>query len=555
MSAPDPSRSTVYLPSPGGFRWTSAIGAGLAAKVRGRARRLGDRGFWQRHTAGIQARQLRGLLERGAATAFGREHGYDAVLRSPDDQLAAAYRTAVPTKEYVALLPYLRRMYEDAERDVLWPGFVRCFAQTSGTTAGDKRIPISDAMMRSNYRASLDIFAHAVRWGVPFFRVFGGHALFLGGSSALTAGDNGVIIGDLSGIATQQIRWPLSAVYSPGRDIALMDHWPTKIEAMAERTAAQDVRMISGMPSWTVALFERVLEKTGTRTIEEVWPHLTLFTHGGVRYDPFAPTIRRLFSGGERDIPVRLELYPASEGFIAVQDEPGDRGLRLNADHDIFYEFVPLEDAGREDPPAFSVHEVEKGQRYVVVMTTCAGLWRYLIGDVVEFDAVPAGFDGIGGDGPCRLRIVGRHKLFINAFGENIIVENIETAVAHAAEATGIEVGEFTASPVYPGDGLRAGLQLAVEVAEPFRGRLDAFAAEFDATLQHECHDYEVKRTDGLGMAAPIVSPLEPGAVQRWMADRGKLGGQHKVPRCANHREFMDALAGPPAAEPAAQGR
>lgn len=528
----------------GGYRWTSLIGAGLHARVAMRARKLADHTYWKANTASIQRAQLRNLLSRAKGTAFGSEYGFESVLKAPDADLASVYRKAVPARDYVAFLPYVQRMVEAAEPDVLWPGLVGQYCQTSGTTAGDKRIPVSDAMMASNKRASFDIFAHALNWGVSIPRLLGGKALFLGGSSALERRDNGILIGDLSGIATQQIRWPLSAIYSPGRAIALMDHWPSKIDAMAELTSRQDIRMISGMPSWTVALMERVLQKTGASCIRDVWPNLTLFTHGGVRYDPFEPTVRRLFTKGERDIPVRLELYPASEGFIAIQDTFGQPGMRLNADHGNYYEFVPLEDIDKPDAPAFCADEVEPGQRYVVCMSTCAGLWRYVIGDVVVFDSVPDRLGWGGGTGPARLRIVGRHKLFINAFGENLIVENIETAVAHAAMEAGVEVGEFTASPVYPGDGVRAGLQLAVEVV---RGHdaLDCFAAAFDKKLQNEVVDYRVKRTDGLGMGPPVVTPLSPGAIHAWMESRGKLGGQHKVPRCANHREFMDALAGP----------
>ena len=529
---------------PGGYRWTSLIGAGLHARVARRARKLADLAYWKAHTARIQRAQLRSLLERAQGTAFGREYGFASVLKASDADLASEYRKAVPARDYVAFLPYVNRMVDGAEPDVLWPGLVGQFCQTSGTTAGDKRIPVSGAMMASNKRASFDIFAHALNAGVSIPRLLGGQALFLGGSSALERRENGILIGDLSGIATQQIRWPLSAIYSPGRTIALMDHWPSKIDAMADLTSRQDVRMISGMPSWTVALMEKVLQRTGKARIDEVWPNLTLFTHGGVRYDPFEPTVRRLFSGGERDIPVRIELYPASEGFLAIQDEYQRPGMRLNADHGIYYEFVPLEEIGKPDARAFCADEAEPGQRYVVVMSTCAGLWRYVIGDVVVFESVPDRLGWGGGTGPARLRIVGRHKLFINAFGENLIVENIETAVAHAASESGVEVGEFTASPVYPGDGVRSGLQLAVEVV---RGHdaLDRFARAFDAKLQSEVVDYRVKRTDGLGMGPPIVTPLAPGAIHGWMESRGKLGGQHKVPRCANHREFMDALAGP----------
>jgi hypothetical protein len=294
----------------------------------------------------------------------------------------------------------------------------------------------------------------------------------------------------------------------------------------------------------------RVLElarERGRRAecIRDVWPNLEIFVHGGVKYTPFIPRVSEMFSGDPKvDLPHRLELYPASEGFIAIQDTAGDPGLRLCSDIGNFYEFVPLEQIDHAAPEAFACHQVERGQRYVVVMTTCAGLWRYVLGDVVEFDTIPAGLSGSHGTGPCRLRIVGRHKHFINAFGENIIVEHIENAVAQAAAAAQVEIGEFTAAPVYPASGRRAGLELVVEVERGLHGRLGAFGEAFDRALKAQNVDYTTKRGSDLGMGPPSITPVEPGTFHRWMASRGKLGGQHKCPRCANHRELLDGVVG-----------
>jgi acyl-CoA synthetase (AMP-forming)/AMP-acid ligase II len=251
-------------------------------------------------------------------------------------------------------------------------------------------------------------------------------------------------------------------------------------------------------------------------------------------------------------VPTRLELYPASEGFIALQDTRADPGLRLCSDIHNFYEFIPLERIFDDNPPAYMCHEVEKGQRYVVCMSTCAGLWRYIIGDVVMFDSVCSapefarGGDAGHGDGPARLRIVGRHRHFINAFGENLIVENIENAVAAAARATGLEVGEFTAAPVYPTPTTRAGHELVVEMpAPPDEPRLSAFARAYDESLKAQCVDYGIKRTGELGMQSPTITVVPMGRFHAWMAARGKLGGQHKVPRCANQREYVDGVRAP----------
>ncbi|MEM1330527.1 MAG: GH3 auxin-responsive promoter family protein [Planctomycetota bacterium] len=537
------------------MRWTAGVGAALDARVALRRIKLADTRYWQQQTARLQLRQLRRILKHAARTEIGRQHEFDRLAAVDDGSLLGAFRSAVPVRDWYDFKDRIARMREGGERDVLWPGLVRDFAQTSGTTAGDKFIPVTNEMFRSNYRASLDIFGHLGRRDARGFdedlpRIMSGRALFLGGSSDVTENEHGVRTGDLSGLVTRLIRWPLSEVYSPGPDIALESHWPTKIEKMARLVIDQDVRFISGMPSWALVLFERMLELSRERgkpasCVRELWPNLRVFVHGGVRYDPFRARTATAFSGDpETDIPNRFELYPASEGFIALQDIAGDRGLRLLVDIGNFYEFVPVEQAGEDDPETFSAWEVERGQRYVVVMTTCAGLYRYLIGDVVEFDHVPGGLDGSGGDGPARLRIVGRHKHFINAFGENIIVEHIEDAVAQASEATGFTVGEFTAAPVYPGEGRRAGLELAVETSPcpPDYALITRFAEAFDASLKSVNVDYTTKRTDSLGMAPPTVTPIPLGTFHRWLESRGKLGGQHKCPRCANHRETLEAV-------------
>ncbi len=532
---------------------SSLVGLGLRTWQSGRIRRLSNLQHWQRNSAGIQRSQLRQLLNTARGTVFGRQHDFERLSNLPNSEMLEAYRAAVPIADWYAFRGLIARMREEAEPDVLWPGLVRDFAQTSGTTAGDKYIPVSEAMLSSNFRASLDIFGHLSRFGVGLPRLMGGKSLFLGGSTRLDTSPKGVRTGDLSGIVTPLIRWPLTKIYLPGAEVALMSHWPSKMQAMAERCIDEDVRMVSGMCSWGLVLFERVLELARSRgrkadTILDVWPNFTVFVHGGVKYAPFDGRIRTVFSGSATGpgVPNRLELYPASEGFLALQDTPGDPGLRLLADIGNFIEFVPLEEIDSPTARAFSCESVEKGQKYVVVMTTCAGLWRYVLGDVVEFDTIPdklPSAGGGGGDGPCRLRIVGRHRHFVNAFGENLIVEHIENAAAEAAAAAGLVLGEFTAAPVYPSEHRRAGLELAVELARPPEpAALARFAEDFDKSLKAQNADYTTKRTDSLGMAPPTVTPLAMGTFHRWLESRGKLGGQHKCPRCANHRDIIEAV-------------
>jgi len=530
------------------MRWTSLIGAGLGLRVWNRARRLSDERWWAANAGRVQRGVLRGLLARAAGTEVGREFGFAGLAARDDASIAERFAGAMNIADYEAWRPRMTRMREGAEPDVSWPGVVMDWAQTSGTTGGQKYIPVSRDMMRANYRAALDIFAHAARFGVSLPSMLGGRLLFLGGSTKVEVGPKGVRTGDLSGLVTPLISWPLSEVYSPGPEVALMEHWPSKIDAMARLTLEQDVRFVSGMASWSLVLFEKVLElarQQGRRAagLRDVWPGFTLFVHGGVKYTPFDQRVREVWSGTQQDIPFRLEVYPASEGFIAVQDRRGDPGLRLHTDMGVYYEFVPAEEIDSASPRVVGVDEVERGQRYVVVMSTCAGLWRYGLGDVVEFDPPPP-------DGPPRLRIVGRHRHFMNAFGENLIVEDIERAVVAARDASGLRIGEFTAAPVYPGPGVRSGLELAIEIegvpanVEAARGHagVQEFARALDATLRAHNVDYDTKRTGDLGMGPALVTPVAPGEFHKWMARRGKLGGQNKTPRLANNRELLDGL-------------
>jgi hypothetical protein len=534
---------------PTGNAWTSIIGAGLALKLRKRVELLSDLDHWSKNAQAIQTQQLRTLLTLAQRTEVGREAGFATLLSLSDADLLRDYRKALPLADYEQYRAQLARTRENAEPDVCWPGVVMDWAQTSGTTGGEKYIPVSKQMMRSNYIAALDIFAHSIRRGLPLQDLFGGKMLFLGGTTQVTTNEHGIRTGDLSGLVTPLIKWPLSQVYSPGKDVALLSDWPKKIQKITELSINQDVRFVSGMSSWSLLLFEQLVEmareRTGGKvtTLREIWPNFKMFIHGGTRYPPFDPRVRTAWSGDpEDDVPCRLEVYPASEGFIAVQDQPNRDGqpapLRLHTDIGIFYEFVPAEEIEDPNARAFTVGEVETGQRYVVVMSTCAGLWRYIIGDVVVFDSVP-GPNGTGG--VPRLRIVGRHKHFINAFGENLIVEQIENAVVSARDETGLEVGEFTASPVYPTETSRGGLELVIELADPDTP-LDRFGARFDHALKAQNVDYTTKRGESFGMTDPRITPVPMGMFSDWMASRGKLGGQNKVPRCANHRDFVQGL-------------
>ena len=356
------------------------LGAGLSLYLRAVDRRT------RRAAASpvpCQREQFERLIRRAQDTWFGRKHGFGSI-RNPAD-----FARAVPIRDYVGRLDLFNRIV-DGEPNVSWPGRVKYFAQTSGTTAGDKRIPVSDEMMRSNARAALRIFGYyARREEADIPSLFDKKLLFLGGSTDLTRTESGALVGDLSGIATRSIFWPLSRHYEPGKELALIDSWEEKVARVAEREARRDVRFVTGMPSWVRVLFDRICEIRGVSSVggmTAVWPEFQLFVHGGVNFEPYRRSFLRYFSPDHK---VQFEeVYPASEGFIAIQAEAGESGMEMMTDNGLFYEFVPLSEWGREDAPRLTLGEVEPDVPYCLVLSTCAGLWAYDLGDVVRFVSV-----------------------------------------------------------------------------------------------------------------------------------------------------------------------
>lgn len=484
----------------------------------------------RRALANVQAAQLqqfRFLLSRGRHTAWGRHHGYEKV-RTP-----AEFQVATPLSDYLSMAPWWKR-YFDGERDVTWPLRPPYMAQTSGTTAGDKFIPVSPEMMASNKRAALDIFTLFSRRGKALCdRIFHGQQLMLGGSTSLEARGGGVKVGDLSAIATNSVFWPLSKFLLPSQQVALISDWEEKLDRVASEAAHKDVRFVTGMPSWMKLLFDRVAQKRGVAPEEltsKVWPNLTLMVHGGVNFAPYRPLFQQYWEKG--GAPEFIEVYPASEGFIGIQSQAGDPGLEIIVDNGIFYEFVPLDRWGDANAPRLMLHEVEKDVPYVVILTTNAGLWSYDLGDVVRFVSLD----------PPKVLITGRHRHFINAFGENVIGEHIEQAMAHAQREVPCRVAEFTAGPRYSTpEAPVPGHDYVIEFEAP-PADLDAFARALDAAMRQQSHDYDVKRIGDVGMTPLKVHPVARGTFVAWMKARGKLGGQNKVPRCANHRDYVEQL-------------
>jgi len=481
----------------------------LAAALRRRRLRRLD-------PAESQRRTLLQLLRRAAGTRFGREHGFGRIAD------VAAFQAAVPLRRYEEMWRDYWQPAFPVLQDVSWPGPIPFLAVTSGTTSGrSKYVPVSDAMRRSNVRGGFDLTA----WHLgarPHSRMFGGRSLMLGGSTALTEEAPGVLSGDLSGIAARTLPpWARRFVF-PGPDLALLTDWEEKLDRIARRSLELPVRSVSGTTSWLLIFLERVRQLRRARgdAPDPPFPSLELLIPGGVALAPYRPRLERVIAGTAAEI---REVYAASEGFIAVQDAGLGDGLRLNLDHGLFLEFVPVEELGSPDPTRHWIANAEPGVNYAIVLTTCAGIWAYVLGDTVRL---------VGRDPP-RVLITGRTSYGLSAFGEHLIAEEVERAVADAAAAIGADIADFAVMAVFPDDAAPVGRhRWFVEFAErPDATAAARFAAALDARLSALNDDYAAHRAGGTGMGPPEVVAVPPGRFAAWMKSRGRLGGQNKVPR------------------------
>ncbi|MBL9187717.1 MAG: GH3 auxin-responsive promoter family protein [Opitutaceae bacterium] len=479
-----------------------------------------------------QEKTRRALMGRFAATAFGRDAGIGRTMAYKE------FQARVTPRAYETFTPWIERM-KRGEADVLWPGRCAHYAVSSGTTAGrTKYLPITREMLGHFRRTGLDSLCfYARRTGSA--RVFRGRHLFLGGSTALAPIEEARPFrawgGDLSGITALNLPgWVERHLYEPGRAIAQIGDWPAKLRAIAARTATRDITLVAGIPSWLLVLAEEMAAHTGRKPLRAIWPRLECLVHGGVPLGPFAAELRRAAGDGVNF----HEVYPASEGFIAAQDDEPAAGLRLMADAGIFYEFLPLAsydesrlaELGRDAVP---LEGVRPGVDYVLLMTTPAGLCRYVIGDVVRFVSTA----------PARLLYAGRTRLQLSAFGEHVIEKEVTDALAAVAVAHGLTVANFHVAPRFID--ARAGEkrgrhEWSIELKYAPRRQLD-LAAELDAHLQRSNDDYEAKRKGG-GLESPLVRFVAPGTFERWLRERGKWGGQSKMPRCRSDRAVADEL-------------
>ncbi len=473
---------------------------------------------WQHDPIGTQQRVLRDLLVQGARTAFGRDHDLGAAHTAAD--LAAR----VPVRDYEGLKPYFDRV-KAGEADVLWPGKPLYLAKTSGTTSGAKYIPITKESIPNHINGARDALLHYVhRTGRSQF--LDGKLMFLSGSPELET-VNGIHVGRLSGIVNHHVPAYLRRNQLPSYATNCIDDWETKLDRIVEETLPAPMALISGIPPWVQMYFDKVVARTG-RPVGEVFPDFNLFVYGGVNFEPYR---RKLFDTIGRPVN-SLELFPASEGFLAFQDEPDNPGLLLLLDAGIFYEFVPAERFFEPNPPRLTLAEVELDRQYALVLTSNAGLWGYSLGDTVRFVSRY----------PFRVMVTGRIKHFLSAFGEHVIGEEVEQTLREALRAhPEADVTEFTVAPLVSADPAQPSRhEWLVEFARPPHDAA-AFATALDAGLRRRNSYYEDLRAGHI--LAPLqLSALPAGAFQRYMKSQGKLGGQNKVPRLSNERTLADGL-------------
>jgi hypothetical protein len=500
----------------------------VADRLLGRMARRRARKLDRIDAATVQEQTLLRLVRYARHTRFGRDHDF-AGVRSVAD-----YQARVPLREYAAFWSdYWRGPFPHLV-DVTWPGLVPYFGLSSGTTAGTtKYLPLTRQRLASDRKAALTTLAWFLdaHPGTPLLT---GRLFFLGGNTDLVdlsaahghAGRERVLGGDLSGVLAREAPGWLRPYAFPPAELALVKDWDEKLTALARAAAGLNITMLSGIPSWMLVLFERLRQVTGKEKISEIWPGLRLVIHGGTKFDPYRELFRQEIGS---DAVHFAECYPSSEGYVAAQDHRHGM-LRLVPDHDVFFEFVPVEDLGTARPARHTLANLEPGVNYAVVLTTCAGLWSYVLGDTVVFERRD----------PPLLRFSGRTKYFLSAFGEHLISEEVERAVSEAARATGSAAVDFHVGPVFAKGGPgRHRYLVEFAGAAPDLGR---FAAEVDGVLCRLNEDYLVHRQGDMTTLAPEVVPVPSGGFAEWMRSKGKLGGQHKVPRMDNSGEITAEL-------------
>jgi len=476
---------------------------------------------WKSHAMEAQRDVLQNLVTSAQYTEFGRKYNFSQLFT------IRAFKDAVPVHEYEDMKPYIQRIM-DGEQNVLWNTPIYWFAKSSGTTSDkSKFIPVSDESLQDcHYKAAKDVLTMYYNFN-PESELLTGKGLVIGGSHTINQINPEVQYGDLSAVLLQNTPFWGHWLRTPDLNIALMDEWENKIERLANSTIKENVTSISGVPTWTLVLLKRILEITGKKSISEVWPSLELYMHGGVSFVPYAEQFRKLIG---KDIHY-LEMYNASEGFFAASDKPGKEEMLLFLDHGIFMEFMPVSEYGKRKPNTIGLEDVELGKNYALIISTNGGLWRYMLGDTIQFISL----------NPYKIKVSGRLKHYINAFGEEVIVDNTDKAIAIVCEKTGAVVADYTAAPVFFSDNTNGAHEWLIEFErEP--EDINSFIDELDSALKSINSDYEAKRYKDIALRKPIVHVMKKGIFTEWLRTNKKLGGQHKVPRLSNERVLIEEI-------------
>jgi hypothetical protein len=476
---------------------------------------------WSNHPVAAQREVLQHLVTAAQYTEFGKKYRFSNLFN------VKSFKKTVPIQEYNDLKPYIERMMQ-GEENVLWNEPVNWFAKSSGTTSDkSKFIPVSqESLVDNHFQASKDVLSNYYK-NFPSSDLLTGKSLVVGGSHQISTINDDIHYGDLSAVLMQNSPFWGQWLRTPELSIALLDEWENKIEKLAQTTAQENVTSLAGVPTWTLILLKRILAITQKQTIKQVWPNLELYIHGGVSFLPYRQQFEKIIGA-----PINyLEIYNASEGFFAGQEQPGDDGMLLFTEHGIFYEFMPIEEYGKPWPKTIGLSEVKTGKQYAPVISTTGGLWRYLIGDTIQFTSI----------NPYKIKVSGRVKHFINAFGEEVMVDNTDKAIAIAAQKTGAVINDYTAAPVYFSDGLNGTHEWLIEF-DKAPANLNDFTIALDSALKNINSDYEAKRYKDIALRMPLVHALPNGTFNEWLRSKGKLGGQHKVPRLSNERTILEEV-------------
>ena len=470
----------------------------------------------------VQSELFQRMLEQGRQTQYGRKYRFNEINTYKE------FNERIPLIDYNGLKPWVDKAMT-GEHDVLWPGEVRWFAKSSGTTSDkSKFIPVTrESLEDCHYKGGKDLLGLYYNQN-PGAKLYAGKHLVISGSTQDNENNCSSYIGDLSAIILNNLPWWAEIKRTPSKEIALMSEWEEKIERIAQTTIHEDVHILTGVPSWTLVLMNRILEITGKKTIKEVWPNIELFMHGGVNFEPYRNEFDKIIGNPFMNY---VESYNASEGFFGIQDKK-DGDLLLMLDYGIFFEFIPMHKyKGVNSKEVIPLDEVETGVNYAVVITTNGGLWRYIIGDTISFTELK----------PKRFKVTGRTKSFINTFGEELIVENADQGITIACERTGAQVKDYTAGPIFMEGQKSGGHEWLIEFSKEPED-LDYFVDVLDNTLKSINSDYEAKRYKDMALAYPLVHKLEKGSFNLWLKKKGKLGGQHKVPRLFNDRKVLEEV-------------